>query len=191
MLLEQQYGFRSQHSTELACVKLVDYILGKINNIKEIKIPAAIFLDLSKAFDTLNFDILLYKLKYYGVHGTSLALIKSYITNRYQYVQFYNSDSELLEIVTGIPQDSILDPLFFSIFINDLVNSSNIFKFLMYADDTTIYFNLDEFPPENREIALNNELEKVNTWLKPNKLDINVDETKFMFFLINVDILVH
>ena len=73
-----------------------------MDNIKEIKIPTAIFLDLSKAFDTLNFDILLNKLKHYGVRGTSLALIKSYLTNRYQYVQFENSDSELLEIVTGI-----------------------------------------------------------------------------------------
>ena len=147
-----------------------------------IKIPAAIFLDLPKAFDTLNFDILLYKLKYYGVDGTSLALIKSYLTNRYQYVQFENSDSELLEIVAGIPQGSILGPLFFSIFINDLVNSSDNFQFLMYADDTTIYFNLDEFPRENREIAVNNELEKVNIWLKLNKLAINVNKTKCMFF---------
>ena len=136
-----------------------------MDNIKELKFTAAIFLDLSKAFDTLNFDILLYTFKYYGVHRTSLALIKSYLTNRYQYVQFENSDSELLEIVTGIPQGSILGPLLFSIFINDLVNSSNKFKFLMYADDTTIYFNLDEFPRKKREIAVNNELEKVNTWL--------------------------
>ena len=130
-----------------------------MDNIKEIKIPTAIFLDLSKAFDTLNFDILRDKLKYYGVRGTSLALIKSYLTNRYQYVQFENSDSELLEIVTGIPQGSILGPLFFSVFINDLVNSS-----------------------ENREIAVNSELQKVNTWLKLNKLSINVNKTKCMFF---------
>ena len=110
LLSEQQYGFRSQHSMELACVKLADYIIKEMDNIKEIKIPAAIFLDLSKAFDTLNFDILLYKLKYYGVHGTSLALIKSYL-NRYQYVQLENS--ELLEIVTVIPHGSIFDPLIF------------------------------------------------------------------------------
>ena len=114
LLSEQQYGFRSQHSTELACVKLADYIIREMDIIKEIKIPTAIFLDLSKAFDTLNFDILLNKLKFYEVHGTSLALIKSYLTNRYHlYVQFENSDSELLEIVTGIPQGSILGPLFF------------------------------------------------------------------------------
>ena len=125
-----------------------------MDNIKKITIPAAIFFDLSKSFDTLNFYIFLYKLKYYGVHGTSLALIKSYLTNRYQYVHFENSDSELLEIVTRIPQGSNLGLLFFSIFIKDLVNSSNKFQFLMYADDTTIYFNLDEFPRENREIAV-------------------------------------
>ena len=181
LLSEQQYSFRSQHSTELACVKLVDYIIKEMDNIKEIKTPTAIFLDLSKAFDTLNFDILLNKLKYYEVRGTTLALIESYLTNRYQYVQFENSDSELLEIVTGISRNT-LGPLFFSVFINDFVNSSNKFQFLMCADDTTIYFSLDEFPRENREIAVNSELEKVNTWLKLNKLFINVNKTKCMFF---------
>ena len=174
LLSEQQYGFRSQHSTELACVKLVDYILKEMDNIRDMKIPTSIFLDLSKAFDTLNFDILLCKLKYYGIDGISLNLIKSYLINRFQYVQFENSESGLREIKTGIPQGSILGPLFFSIVINDLVNSSTKFRFLMYADDTTIYFN---FPLVNREFEINCELEKVNTWLKLNKLSINVDKT--------------
>ena len=124
---------------------------------------------------------MLNKLKYYGIRGTSLALIKSYLTNRYQYVKFENSDSELLEIITGIPQGSILGPLFFSVFINDLVNSSNNFQFLMYADDTTIYFSLDEIPRENREIAVNSELEK-DTWLKLNNFFINVNKTFFFLF---------
>ena len=182
LLSEQQYGFRSQHSTELACVKLVDYITTEMDNIKKIKTPTAIYLDLSKAFDTLNFNILLNKLQYYGINGTSLSLIRNYLTNRFQYVQFENSESDLLEIKTGIPQGSILGPLFFSIMINDLVNSSNKFKFLMYADDTTIYFNLEDFPIENREVLINNELEKVNKWLKLNKLAVNVDKTKSMLF---------
>ena len=182
LLSEQQYGFRSQHSTELACVKLVDYITTEMDNIKKIKTPTAIFLDLSKAFDTLNFNILLNKLHYYGIDGISLSLIKSYLTDRFQYVQSENSESDLLEIKTGIPQGSILGPLFFSIMINDLVNSSNKFKFLMYADDTTIYFNLEDFPIENREVLINNELEKVNKWLKLNKLAVNVDKTKSMLF---------
>ena len=70
-------------------------------------------MDLSKAFDTLNFNILLNKLQYYGIHGISLSLIRNYLTNRFQYVQFENSESDLLEIKTGIPQGSILGPLFF------------------------------------------------------------------------------
>ena len=153
-----------------------------MDNIKKIKTPTAIYLDLSKAFDTLNFNILLNKLQYYGINGISLSLIRNYLTNRFQYVQFENSESDLLEIKTGIPQGSILGPLFFSIMINDLVNSSNKFKFLMYADDTTIYFNLEDFPIENREVLINNELEKVNKWLKLNKLAVIVDKTKSMLF---------
>ena len=138
-------------------------------------------MDLSKAFDTLNFNILLNKLLYYGINGIFLSLIRSYLTNRFQYVQFENSESDLLEIKTGIHQGSILGPLVFSIIINDLVNSSNKFKFLMYADDTTIYFNLEDFPIENREVLINDELEKVNKWLKLNKLAVNVDKTKSTF----------
>ena len=149
LLSEQHYGFRSQHSTEVACVKLVDYILKEMDNIRDIKIPASIFLDLSKAFETLNFDIFLRKLQHYGIDDVSLNLIKSYLTNCFQYVQYENADSGLLEVKTGIPQSSILGPLFFSILINDLVNCSTKFQFLMYADNTTIYFNLNDFPVIN------------------------------------------
>ena len=104
---EQQYGFRAQHATELASVKLVDHI-KQMDNRYETKTPVAIFCDLSKAFDCLNFDIFLSKLEYYGVDGTPLALIKSYLNNRYQYVQFENRKSDLLEVKTVIPQGSIL-----------------------------------------------------------------------------------
>ena len=128
-------------------------------NIRNIKIPASIFLDLSNSFDALNFDILLRKLQHYGIDGVSLNLIKSYLTNRFQYVQYKNADSGLLEVKTGIPQGSILGPLFFSILINDLVNCSTKFQFLMYAEDTTIYFNLNDFPLINRKV----EIKKVNT----------------------------
>ena len=114
------------------------------------------------------------KLEYYGVDGTPLALIKSYLNNRYQYVQLENCKSDLLEVKTGIPQGSILGPLFFSVLINDIVNSSNKLSFLMYADDTTIYFNLEDFPALNREQEINKELEKLNTWFQLNKLTLNV-----------------
>ena len=142
-------------------------------------------MDQSKAFDTLNFNILLNKLQYYGINGISFSLIRSYLTNRFQYVQFEYSESDLLEINTGIPQSSILGPLLWPllwhIMNNDLVNSSNKFKFLMYADDTTIYFNLEDFPIENREVLINNELEKVNKWLKLNKLAVNV-RVQYIFY---------
>ena len=101
-------------------------------------------------------------MQHYGIDGNSLNLIRSYLTNRFQYVQFENSDSSLLEAKTG-PQGSILGPLFFSILINDLINCSIKFQFLMYADDATIYFNLNDFSLINREIEINSELEKVNT----------------------------
>ena len=142
-------------------------------------------MDLSKAFDTLKFNILLNKLQYEGIHGIALSLIRSYLTNWFQYFReqskFENSESDLLEIKTGIPQGSILGLLFFSIMINDLVNSRNKFKFSMYADDTTIYF-LEDFKLENRKVLINDELEKVNKWLKLNKLAVNVDKTKSMLF---------
>ena len=182
LLCEQQYGFRSGHSTELATVKLIDTIIQNMDNTRITKTPVTVCLDLSKAFDTLNFDILLHKLQYYGVNGVPLLLIKSYLNERYQYTKYDNFDSTRLEIKTGIPQGSILGPLFFSIYINDLINSSNKFKFLMYADDTTLYFNLEDFPAQNRSMLINNELERVNTWLKLNKLTLNVEKTKGMIF---------
>lgn len=179
LLVDQQYGFRSLHSTELASVKLIDSLLSDMDNLKSNKTPITIFLDLSKAFDTLNFDIMINKLKYYGIKGTELILMENYLINRYQYVEYDSQNSDLLKLKTGIPQGSLLGPLFFSIYINDLVKCSDKFSFLMYADDTTIFFNLEDFASE---MAINNELEKINNWLKLNKLTLNVEKTKYMMF---------
>ena len=175
LLSEQQYGFREKHSTELAAVKLVDYI----NHEMDIgNTPEAIFIDLSKAFDTLNFDILIHKLQFYGLSGNSLALMKSYVTGRMQYVLFNN----LAIITTGIPQGSILGPLLFSIYVNDIINSSDKLQYLLYADNTTLYFKREHFTPHNANLEINNELSKVMNWLKLNKLSLNVQKTKYMTF---------
>ena len=179
LLCEQQYGFRSKHSTELATIKLVDYL---VKNMDANFIPCAIYLDLSKAFDTLNFDILIDKLKFYGIVGTPLKLLDNYLKNRHQFVDFKNTKSDLQEIRTGVPQGSILGPLFFSICINDLIKSSNLFNYLMYADDTTLYFNLEDIDSVNMNESINIHLEKINVWLKLNKLTVNVSKTKFMIF---------
>ena len=137
------------------------------------KIPANVYIDLSKTFDTLVFDVLLFKLIYYGVTSTALDLIKSYLTNRKQYVVFDSCQSKHVEICTGVPQGSILGPLFFIVYINDLITVSNRLNILMYADDTTIYFNLEDFDLQTRETDINRKLEKVNIWLKLNKLSLN------------------
>ena len=127
---------RKQHSTEYAAIKLIDHVSKEM---EAGKTPTSVYIDLSKAFDTLTFEVLLYKLKYYGVTDTAFDLLKSYLTNRKQYVVFDGCQSEHVEIYTGVPQGSILGPLFFSIYIDDLITVSDRLNFLMYADDTTIY----------------------------------------------------
>ena len=179
LLAEQQYGFRKQHSTEYAAIKLIDHVSKEM---EAGKTPTSVYIDLSKAFDTLTFEVLLYKLKYYGVTDTAFDLLKSYLTNRKQYVVFDGCQSEHVEIYTGVPQGSILGPLFFSIYINDLITLSDRLNFLMYADDTTIYFNLEDFDNLTKETDINRELEKVNIWLKLNKLSLNTQKTKLMLF---------
>ena len=179
LLAEQQYGFRTNHSTEYAVVKLVDTISKEMESGST---PTALYIDLSKAFDTLSFDILLYKLNYYGVKGNAFKLLKNYLTNRKQYVVFNSQNSETVDITSGVPQGSILGPLLFSICINDLITISNKLKFIMYADDTTIYFNLENFDPYHLKRDINNELEKITLWLKMNKLSLNVQKTKLMIF---------
>ena len=140
----------------------------------------ALFMDLSKAFDTIDHDILLYKLNNYGIRGIVLSWLKSYLSNRQQFVSIDNVESSLLNIKCGVPQGSILGPLLFLIYINDIVNSSTVLAFVLFADDTNIvlsHTNLNELID-----TLNAELRKVSSWFKCNKLSLNISKTNFMHY---------
>ena len=138
------------------------------------KIPLNIYFDLSKAFDTLDHAILLDKLSHYGIRGNPLKLISSYLENRQQFVEFRNTKSSILQMSTGVPQGSILGPLLFLIYINDFPSASSYFNFIMYADDTTLYSNINS-PNQNNIInIINTELAKIDEWLKINKLSLNL-----------------
>ena len=166
LITEQQYGFSPRHSTELAALKLTDTIMYELDRSL---IPFAIFLDLSKAFDTLNYKILLYKLKYYGLGNVAYNLIENYLTNRQQQVKVGNTNSNLFPMCIGVPQGSILRPLLFSIYINDLPKTCPKFHCIMYADGTILYSFLENFESNDVEREINCELDKVNLWLKANK----------------------
>ena len=178
-----QYGFRKQHSTELTALHLMHNI---IQDMDMGKIPISVFLDLSKAFDTLDHTILLEKLKFHGICGNELKLFKNYLTKRKQYFQFESTKSSFENILTGVPQGSILGPLLFVIYINNISSASTFFKMLIYADDNTLYksFSVHDYMNNIRRLShiINLELKKVISWVNLNKLSINVPKSKYMIF---------
>ena len=183
LLSSQQYGFRSNRSTDLAALELMD---RNIKNMNDNLWPVNIYLDFSKAFDSLNHIILLSRLKFYGIQQDALCLLKSYLTNRSQYVQLNNVKSSHHTVLCGIPQGSVLGPLMFNIFINDIIKASSKFDFILYADDTTLVSTLENFGTLNNvaelENAINCEISKISSWLVSNMLVLNVAKSKLMLF---------
>ena len=172
-----QYGFRQQHSTEFAALELADRVFTDLDN-KNVSV--AVFMDLSKAFDTLDHSVLLKKLKFYGIHDTELKWFSSYLSDRHQFVEIDGIKSGLNRLYTGVPQGSILGPLLFLIYMNDICNSTDKFEFILYADDTTLYISFTS--QTNTTNLINTEIEKINKWLAINKLSLNIGKTKYMLF---------
>ena len=188
LIYKSQYGFRHLHSTELAALELSDRLS---NNLDDGEIPIAIFLDLSKAFDTLDHGILLSKLKHYGLNESALRWFSSYLTDRHQYIHFDGTDSDMSSISTGVPQGSVLGPLLFLIYMNDVSEASDKFHSILFADDTTLTdplctFDLstsnNKYDKKKLSDSINLELQKIYEWLSVNKLSLNVAKTKFMLF---------
>ena len=175
ILNQKQFGFRANHSTSMAIIQLVD----NINNaVEKNENTIGIFLDLSKAFDTIDHNILLHKLNHYGFRGIVHDWFKNYLNNRKQYVNYNSKKSLLKNIICGVPQGSILGPLLFILYINDIINTSSILEFILFADDTTIVYSHQDI--SSQITMINKELEEINNWFKANKLSVNASKTNCM-----------
>ena len=173
----KQFGFRKGHSTDRALITLIDSIYDSFN---QNKYTLGVFIDLSKAFDTVNHNILIDKLNSYGIKSNSLKWFSSYLSNRKQFVQAGAIKTSSLDSICGVSQGSILGPLLFIIYVNDFCCVSKIFEPIIFADDTNLFFSHKSIK-ELFHIA-NLELNKVFKCFNANKLSLNKDKTKYTFF---------
>ena len=172
-----QYGFQKNKSTYMPLLLLQENITKSFENGK---IMCGIYLDLKKAFDTVDHSILLRKLEKYGFASSPLSIIKSYLQNRYQCVDYNEFRSTLKPVSIGVPQGSILGPLLFLLYINDFPNISQNAKFLMYADDTAIFFESDNLSA--LQIIIDQESNHICNWLQMNKLTLNTQKTVYQLY---------
>ena len=176
ILINSQYGFRKGHSTSHGITHLHENI---IKSIEKQKICAALFIDLKSAFDTIDPNILVSKLDHYGVRGKALQLLHSYLSDRKQLIKCNDIESQLLNVLCGVPQGSVLGPLLFILYINDLAKYSRL-DTLLFADDAVLTSSHES--PKSLQKSINGELKKLHHWFITNKLTLNLDKTKFMLF---------
>ena len=177
LLYEYQFGFRCGLSPELALTCLVDKISNALENGEYV---LGLFLDFSKAFDTVNHDILFEKLEYLGIRGIPLMWCKSFLSDREQYVVYNDTSSSRKKVTCVVPQGSILGPLVFLLYINDLSRVSDVLFLLLFVDDSNLF--LSGKCPERLIEQMNNEMEKNIDWLNINKLSLNLKKTQFIIF---------
>lgn len=177
LLVDQQHGFRQGRSTETALLTQKELI---IRNIEENKITLGIFIDYSKAFDYLDHNILLSKLSDYGIRGVTHTLLLSYLSDRKQRVAIENCVSEYKSVLHGVPQGSVLGPLLFNVYVNDIVKTSSDASFVLYADDTSLFVSGSNSEEVFTKAQV--ELQRLYTWSKSNGLKINSNKSKAILF---------
>jgi len=177
ILYTLQFGFREGHATDMAIIKLLENI---INSLESGDYTATIFLDFSKAFDTVNHEILLQKLNHYGIRGTAHRWVTSYLSERKQYCTFGNETSSTTNITCGVPQGSILGPLLFLLYINDLGTIFTHFGTILFADDSNLIVRGNSL--KALEDKINQDIPLLTTWLETNRLSLNLKKTHIMVF---------
>ena len=178
ILYDKQFGFQTGHSTEHAIAQLVDQICEAF---EKSEYTLGVFIDLSKAFDTVDHSTLLKKLELYGITDRNYSWIKSYLSNRLQYIQIdENIRTEFCVVKCGVPQGSILGPLLFLLYVNDLKNASSVLAPIMFEDDTNLFHTHSNI--QKLLSTMNEDLASINQWFTSNKLSLNVKKTKYYFF---------